>query len=88
MKYINSVIFLVSITFSSLALSQVGIKYDINASNPLSVIAAMDKFNASSAGQAASGTVSLYQYVANGDNSATHAFLVNFPKFHMNVLVQ
>jgi len=81
MKYINSLIFLVSITFSSLAFSQVGIKYDINASNPMGVIAAMDKFNASSTGQAASGSVTLYQYMANGDNSATHAFLVSFPNF-------
>lgn len=81
MKYMNSLIFFISITFSSLLFSQVGIKYDINASNPLGVIAAMDKFNASSTGQAASGTVSLYQYVANGDNSATHAFLVSFPNF-------
>ena len=81
MKYISSLVFLVSVTFSSLVFSQVGIKYDINASNPLGVVAAMDKFYASSTGQAGSGSVTLYQYVANGDNPATHAFLVSFSDF-------
>ncbi|MDG1952277.1 MAG: hypothetical protein P8J52_06735 [Gammaproteobacteria bacterium] len=69
----------VSLSFSTLAFSQVGIKYDINASNPLAVVAAMDKFYSSPTGQAASGSVTLYQYMANGDNPATHAFLVSFP---------
>ena len=68
----------VSLSFSTLAFSQVGIKYDINASNPLAVVAAMDKFYYSPTGQAASGSVTLYQYMANGDNPATHAFLVSF----------
>jgi len=68
----------VSLSFSTLAFSQVGIKYDINASNPLAVVAAMDKFYSSPTGQAASGSVTLYQYMANGDNPATHAFLVSF----------
>lgn len=68
----------VSLSFSALAFSQVGIKYDINASNPLAVVAAMDKFYSSPTGQAASGSVTLYQYMANGDNPATHAFLVSF----------
>ena len=81
MKYISSLVFLVSVTFSSLVFSQVGIKYDINASNPLGVVAAMDKFYASSTGQAGSGSVTLYQYVANGDNPATHALLVSFSDF-------
>jgi len=80
MKYISLLMFLVSVTCSSLVYSQVGIKYDIDASNPMGVIAAMDKFYASSTGQAASGSVTLYQYVANGDNSATHAFIVAFYK--------
>jgi len=79
LKSILSIFIFVSLTFSSLVYSQVGIKYDINASNPLAVIAAMDKFYASPTGQAASGSVTLYQYMANGDNPATHAFLVNFP---------
>ena len=74
---LNVAIFL-SLSFSTLALSQVGIKYDINASNPLAVVAAMDKFYSSPTGQAASGSVTLYQYMANGDNPATHAFLVSF----------
>ena len=69
----------VSLSFSTLAFSQVGIKYDINASNPVAVVAAMDKFYSSPTGQAASGSVTLYQYMANGDNPATHAFLVSFP---------
>lgn len=68
----------VSLSFSTLAFSQVGIKYDINVSNPLAVVAAMDKFYSSPTGQAASGSVTLYQYMANGDNPATHAFLVSF----------
>jgi hypothetical protein len=68
----------VSLSFSTFAFSQVGIKYDINASNPLAVVAAMDKFYSSPTGQAASGSVTLYQYMANGDNPATHAFLVSF----------
>ena len=51
----------VSLSFSTLAFSQVGIKYDINASNPLAVVAAMDKFYSSPTGQAASGSVTLYQ---------------------------
>ena len=49
---LNVAIFL-SLSFSTLALSQVGIKYDINASNPLAVVAAMDKFYSSPTGQAA-----------------------------------
>jgi hypothetical protein len=81
MKYISLLMFLVSVTCSSLVYSQVGIKYDIDASNPMGVIAAMDNFYASSTGQSASGSVTLYQYVANGDNSATHAFIVAFPNF-------
>ena len=45
---------------------------DLAVSNPAAVVAAMDKFAESSTGRSASSSVTLYSYVANGENEATH----------------
>lgn len=73
--------FLVTIGFSQLGMTQVffGMKFDIVASDPAGVVAAMDKFSESQAGQAAPGIVTLHQYLVNGENPATHAFVVTYP---------
>ena len=46
--------------------------YDFAVTNPAGVLAAMDKFMASPTGQAFTGSVGLYQYIANGESEATH----------------
>ena len=56
-----------------------GMKFDIVASDPAGVVAAMDKFSESQAAQAAPGNVGLHQYIVNGENPATHAFVVTYP---------
>ena len=56
-----------------------GMKFDIVASDPAGVVAAMDKFSESQAAQAAPGNVTLHQYLVNGENPATHAFVVTYP---------
>ena len=73
--------FLVTIGFSQLGMTQVffGMKFDIVASDPAGVVAAMDKFSESQAAQAAPGIVTLHQYLVNGENPATHAFVVTYP---------
>ena len=79
-KFILPTIFFCSLAFAQLGLAQsVGIKYDINATNPAAVVAAMDKFSASPTGQAGPGTVTLFQYIVNGESPATHNFVVNYP---------
>ena len=79
-KFILSTIFFFGLTIAQLGLAQsVGIKYDISATNPAAVIAAMDKFAASPTGQAGPGIVTLFQYIVNGESSATHNFVVNYP---------
>jgi hypothetical protein len=45
---------------------------DLAVTNPAAVVAAMDKFAASPTGRSASSSVTLYSYVANGENEATH----------------
>ena len=45
---------------------------ELAVSNPAAVVAAMDKLAASSTGRSTSNTVTLYRYVANGENEATH----------------
>jgi hypothetical protein len=71
---------LVTLSFSQLGMTQgFGMKFDIVASNPAGVVAAMDKFSESQTAQAAPGNVTLYQYLVNGENPATHAFVVNYP---------
>jgi hypothetical protein len=71
---------LVSLSFSQSGMAQgFGIKFDIVASNPAGVVAAMDKFSESQTAQSGPGTVTLYQYLVNGENPATHAFVVNYP---------
>ena len=79
-KFIVSTIFFCGFSLAQSGFAQsVGIKYDINATNPAAVIAAMDKFAASATGQSGPGTVTLFQYVVNGESSATHNFVVNYP---------
>ena len=50
--------------------------YDMAVSNPAGVVAAMDRFMASPTAQAFTGSVFLYQYIANGESEATHNILV------------
>ena len=79
-KFIISTIFFCGFSLAQSGFAQsVGIKYDITAANPAAVIAAMDKFAASPTGQAGPGTVTLYQYIVNGESLATHNFVVNYP---------
>jgi hypothetical protein len=79
-KFILTTICFCGLAFAQLGLAQsVGIKYDINATNPAAVIAAMDKFSATPTGQAGPGTVTLFQYIVNGESPATHNFVVNYP---------
>ena len=47
--------------------------FDLVVSDPAAVVAAMDKYQASPTGQSNTATFILYQYVAAGDNMATHA---------------
>ena len=47
--------------------------FDLVVSDPAAVVAAMDKYQASPTGQANTSIAILYQYVAAGDNMATHA---------------
>ena len=71
---------LVTLSFSQLSMAQgFGMKFDIVASNPAAVVAAMDKFSESQTAQAGAGNVTLYQYLVNGESPATHAFVVNYP---------
>ena len=46
--------------------------FDLVVSDPAAVVAAMDKYQASPAGQANTAITILYQYVAAGDNMASH----------------
>ena len=54
---------------------------ELAVSNPAAVVAAMDKFAASSTGRSVSNSVTLYRYVANGENEATH--LINNPRNYL-----
>tara|TARA_B100000676_G_scaffold41217_1_gene39167 strand:+ start:470 stop:1165 length:696 start_codon:yes stop_codon:yes gene_type:complete len=47
--------------------------FDLVVSDPAAVVAAMDKYQASPTGQSNTSIAILYQYVAAGDNMATHA---------------
>jgi len=79
-KFILTTICFCGLAFAQLGLAQsVGIKYDISATNPAAVIAAMDKFAATPTGQAGPGTVTLFQYIVNGESPATHNFVVTYP---------
>ena len=46
--------------------------FDLVVSDPAAVVAAMDKYQASPTGQSNTSIAILYQYVAAGDNMATH----------------
>ena len=50
--------------------------FDLVASNPAGVVAAMDKLQATSVGEASSANVFLYRFLANGESQATHRVLV------------
>lgn len=47
--------------------------FDLVVSDPAAVVAAWDKYQASPTGQSNTSIVTLYRYVAAGDNMATHA---------------
>lgn len=65
--------------FSQTASAQYFQTFDFNVSNPLGVVAAMNKFMDSPSGQQSDATVYLNQYVANGYDTATHQILVVYP---------
>ena len=70
---INCITVLVSFMFSQLSFGQAMFQgYDLAVTNPAGILAAMDKFMASPTGQAFTGNVRLYQYIANGESEATH----------------
>ena len=70
---INCIAVLVSFIFTQLSFGQAMFQgYDVAVTNPAGVLAAMDKFMASPTGQAFTGNVRLYQYIANGESEATH----------------
>ena len=70
---INCIAVLVSFIFTQLSFGQAIFQgYDLAVTNPAGVLAAMDKFMASPTGQAFTGNVRLYQYIANGESEATH----------------
>jgi hypothetical protein len=73
-------IFTPILSFSVIAQTQgpVGFKYDLIASNPLAVVAAIDKYRSSDSGSNDDVSVTLHQYLANGTNPATHAITVSY----------
>ena len=56
----------------------IGFKYDVQVSNPQAAVAAIDKYRRVAAGSGDDVTVTLYQYLANGTNPATHAIVVSY----------
>ncbi len=56
----------------------VGFKYDLIASNPLAVVAAIDKYRSGNSVSNDDVIVTLHQYLANGSNPATHAITVSY----------
>jgi len=78
-KYAVLKIFLITF-LPQLALSQVIFQtFDMIVSNPAGVVAAMNKYQSSPTGQQGSASVSLRQYIANGESKATHQILVTYP---------
>ena len=72
-KIIRIVVGFVSMSTVHLSFGQAVFQtIELAVSNPAAVVAAMDKFAASSTGRSASNNVTLYRYVANGENEATH----------------
>lgn len=73
-------IFTPILSCSALAQAQgpVGFKYDLIASNPLAVVAAIDKYRSGDSGSNDDVSVTLHQYLANGSNPATHAITVSY----------
>ena len=75
------VLFFTSI-FACSAIAQVqgpvGFKYDLIASNPLAVVAAIDKYRSGNSVSSDDVIVTLHQYLANGSNPATHAITVSY----------
>jgi hypothetical protein len=81
-KFMIKKLFLLStlvFCFSQTASAQYFQSFDFNVSNPLGVVAAMNKFMDSPSGQQSEATVYLNQYVANGYDTATHQILVVYP---------
>ena len=73
-------IFTPILSFSVIAQTQgpVGFKYDLIASNPVAVVAALDKYLSGDSGSNDDVSVTLHQYLANGSNPATHAITVSY----------
>ena len=73
-------IFTPILSFSVIAQTQgpVGFKYDLIASNPVAVVAALDKYLSGDSGSNDDVSVTLHQYLANGTNPATHAIVVSY----------
>jgi hypothetical protein len=76
-KKVTSSMFLIFIFLSQQSYSQSMFQgFDLVASNPAGVVAAMDKLQATSVGEASSANVFLYRFLANGESQATHRVLV------------
>ena len=73
-------IFTPILSFSVIAQTQgpVGFKYDLIASNPVAVVAALDKYLSGDSGSNDDVSVTLHQYLANGSNPATHAITISY----------
>ena len=73
----TSSIYLIFIFLSQQSYSQSMFQsFDLVASNPAGVVAAMDKLQATSVGEASSANVFLYRFLANGESQATHRVVV------------
>ena len=64
---------------SAISHAQIALGFDIEVSDPVGLISAMDKYTESQTGSAIPATVILSQYVANGTSSATHNLAVFYP---------
>ena len=69
---------LLSMTVLAQSQNAIGFKYDVQVSNPQAAVAAIDKYRRVAAGSGDDVTVTLYQYLANGTNPATHAIVVSY----------
>ena len=68
-----------TLLFSVHSSAQIALGFDIQVSDPASLISAIDDYSASQTGQSIPGTAILSQYIANGNSSATHNLAVFYP---------
>lgn len=75
---ISSLMFLLTFNFAN---AQVGQAFEINVTNPLTFIQAMNNLSASGSGQAGNPQVLLRASVANGEMDSTHNIAVVYDSF-------